>query len=301
MRLSDDAKKIRRNCPFRVYSESCKTDEDYNRLKRIFSYGCTSYRTLCGNVQPFIHALKNGRYLTAKRLLKTDISSVAREYAEMDVLKSRQRQSFDFSSLLQFKSLYSLMKNGNGEESYVLLLWATFPKLLLMHHDIIHEPAPYDRTFINWEYYCVELLQEIHRLGGTEVEKVIELTNIDFSRPKGDLCKVNGVNAEGALLLAKAFCNSKIIVVHDHMNTVWIKDLSLSGNMIADRRRTTYCLPSLIHGRVREMERLREVTEKEAAYLKHLRWKARLPALLVAARFREGRHFGALVVVASFL
>mmetsp|Transcript_10021 Transcript_10021/g.13749 ORF Transcript_10021/g.13749 Transcript_10021/m.13749 type:complete len:376 (+) Transcript_10021:1361-2488(+) len=298
LRLSEDNKKIQRIVPYRVDTYHLyRNDSNYYRSKRTSISGYGYYRTNGGNVQPFVHAIQNSRFLTAKKLLKEVISSVDRDCAEMDVLKLNK--NFNFEVLLRFQSLFSLM--GQGHESFVLLLWATFPKLLLLHQDLITEPAPHEKTLINWEFYCRELLLEIRRLGGSEVEKVIELPGMDFSSPSGDLRQVNGVNAEEALLLAKALCNSNIIVVHDHVNTVWIKDKALSGPAHINSRRTTYCLSSSMPGRVREMERLREMTEKERAYWKLLRWKDRRPALLVAARFREGRYFGALALVARFL
>ena len=69
---------------------------------------------------------------------------------------------------------------------------------------------------------------------------VAEMRNVDYSLAEGDLLRVDGVNAEEARMIACALCNSRIIVVHDHVSTIWIKDITKSGPLKADSRRTTY-------------------------------------------------------------
>ena len=157
---------------------------------------------------------------------------------------------------------------------------------------------------VNWEFYCYELLEILETTGPTTATTV-ELKNVDYSLPAGDLCKVDGVNAQEARLLASALCNSKIILVHDNVSTVWIKDISFSGPSITDSRRTTYRMLPVEESdsatNSTPLSKMRGMTETEVAYLRQLRWQDRRPALLLAARFRHGAYFHVLKLVALFL
>ena len=93
---------------------------------------------------------------------------------------------------------------------------------------------------VNWEHYCCELLQGIKTVAARPIRNITELRNVDYSQPMGDLCVVTGVDRPAARLLATALCSSTIIVVHDNLSTVWVKDITRSGPGISDSRRTTY-------------------------------------------------------------
>ena len=164
-----------------------------------------------------------------------------------------------------------------------------------------------NRTSIHWEFYCRELLESIERLGGSLLDQVIELENTDCPLPGGVLYSDYGLEIETARQAAKAFCSSRVIVVYDHADgKVLIKDVTLSGPRIAHPHCTTYyriaASPSSdMVGQDAVQERLRAITDSELAYLKRLRWQDRRPALLVAARCRNGTYFHVLKLIARFL
>jgi hypothetical protein len=176
-------------------------------------------------------------------------------------------------------------------------------------------PPVCNRTYINWEFYCRELLESIQSLSGSLVDQVMELENTDYPLQEGVLCTYYGINAEGARQLASGLCSSKIIVVYDKaLTALYIKDITLSGPQKLAYFRTTYRIaPSPPHSSTIELEeepiaqlmpqqeRLRTITDNEVAYLKQLRWQDRRPALLVAARCRNGIYFHVLKLVAMFL
>ena len=162
---------------------------------------------------------------------------------------------------------------------------------------------------VNWEHYCRELLQGIEAVAARPTTRnITELWSVDHSQPMGDLCVVTGVDRPAARLLATALCSSTIIVVHDNLSTVWVKDITRSGPAITDSRRTTYRILPLEEddeggedSTTTTTTTTRPMTEAEMSYLKQLRWQERRPALLVAARFRGGAFFHVLKFVANFL
>eukprot|EP01036_Dinobryon_divergens_P026348 gene26348-34983_t len=176
-------------------------------------------------------------------------------------------------------------------------------------------PPICNRTYINWEFYCRELLESIERLSGSLVGQVIELEDTDYPLQEGVLCTYYGINGEGARQLASGLCSSRIIVVYDKaLTALYIKDITLSGPQKLAYFRTTYRIaPSPPQSSTIELEeepiaqlmpqqeRLRTITDNELAYLKQLRWQDRRPALLVAARYRNGIYFHVLKLVAMFL
>ena len=129
------------------------------------------------------------------------------------------------------------------------------------------------------------------KVAATNTVEVSEMVNVDYNLPEGEQLRVDGVNAEEARVIASAICNSRIIVVHDKGSTIWIKDITKSGPLRFDGRRTTYrvlppeglaSIPAVTTKTISVGSR--EMTEAELRYLRNLRWKVRLPALLVAAR-----------------
>jgi hypothetical protein len=93
---------------------------------------------------------------------------------------------------------------------------------------------------INWEFYCRELLESMVKVSATNTVEVSEMNNADYHLPDGVLLRMDGVNAKEARVIASAICNSRIIVVHDKLSTIWIKDLTMCGPLKLDGRRTTY-------------------------------------------------------------
>ena len=167
-------------------------------------------------------------------------------------------------------------------------------------------PPICNRTYINWEFYCRELLGTIERLSGTLVDQVSEMENTDYPLQEGVLCTYYGISAEGARQFANAFCSSRVIVVYDkELSALYIKDVTLSGPQKLAYFHTTYRIgPTLSHCQGLpnlQQERLRTITDNELAYLKQLRWKDRKLALLVAARCRNGINFHVLKLVANFI
>ena len=161
---------------------------------------------------------------------------------------------------------------------------------------------------INWEFYCRELLESMVKVAATNTVEVSEMMNVDYHLPDGELLRVDGVNAEEARAIASAICNSRIIVVHDKRSTIWIKDITKSGPLRFDGMRATYRvlppegLASVPPVTTRTISvGSREMTEAELRYLRSLRWRGRLPALVVAERFRGGAFFHVLKMVATFL
>ena len=163
-------------------------------------------------------------------------------------------------------------------------------------------PPICNRTYINWEFYCRELLESIESLSGSLVDQVIELENTDYPLPGGILYSDYGLDIETARQVAKAFCSSRVIIVYDHADgEVIIKDITLSGPRIVHPHRTTYHLGQQDMQPTLHRYRLRTITDNELTYLKQLRWQDRKPALLVAARWLNGIYFHVLKVIATFL
>jgi hypothetical protein len=147
------------------------------------------------------------------------------------------------------------------------------------------------------------------KVAATNTVEVSKMNNADYHLADGVLLRMDGVDAKEARVIASAICNSRIIVVHDKLSTIWIKDLTMCGPLKFDGRRTTYrvlppeglvSVPPVVIMKTISVGS-REMTEAELRYLRSLRWRGRLPALMVAARFRGGWFFHVLKMVATFL
>jgi hypothetical protein len=244
-------------------------------------------------------------------------------------------------ALLRYTTFSGLIRELKEDKSYMLLLWIVFPRLLLMYPDLIHalslinrpgemrrstadEDVGYLRqihssicidTDINKTYYYQrELLETIERLSGCMVDQISEMENTDYPLQEGILYKDYELEIETARQIATAFCSSRVIVVFDHAGgDVIIKDIALSGPRIVRPYHTTYQIVSaslsseehddseLMTQPVMKQERLRTITTNELMYLKSLRWQCRRPALLLASKCCDGRHFHVLKLVARFL
>ena len=162
------------------------------------------------------------------------------------------------------------------------------------------DPMVLDRTYINWEFYCRDLLESMQRVSGSPVDEVIERLNVIYPLIHTEVCVINGVNAAGARLLAQALCSESIILVHN-ITTTTLSIIDITGaNQI-----TTHIDPTIVTYVVMpspsNIRKARELTKKELAFLRRLRWRDRRPAVLVAARYRRGQHFNVLKIVAHFL
>ena len=167
------------------------------------------------------------------------------------------------------------------------------------------DPLVLDRTYINWEFYCRDLLESMQRVSGSPVDEVIERLNVIYPLIHTEVCVINGVNAAGASLLAQALCSESIILVHN-ITTTTLSIIDITGaNQITthiDPTIVTYMvMPSRPSSTPSNIRKARELTKKELAFLRRLRWRDRRPAVLVAARYRRGQHFNVLKIVAHFL
>lgn len=226
---------------------------------------CPSFKILFPSGNAFVDAVRSRQYIIAKHLWRSRVNAtVEREFEEVEILRNLSLEfNLPLDVLLTYSTIHNLMREFEEGNSYMLLLFSTFPRLLFMHPDFIpaqtmlemdqmqingfgklnsnttttaditdsdsgtdtsnkhrkdtdndegycttdgHRmqqqqyrqgqipksitsddltylrqlPSPIcNRTYINWEFYCRELLESIERLSGSLVDQVIELENTD--------------------------------------------------------------------------------------------------------------------------
>ena len=194
---------------------------------------------------------------------------------------------------------------ANNNDSRV----ATPDEVLALHRLRLEVTALPPLCHINWAFYCRELLESMEKVSTTNTVEVSELNNADYySLPERVLLRVDGVNRDEARVIASALCSSRIIVVHQiSSSTISIKDIVQCGPLRSNLGRTTYRVlpPEGLQPPVTGTKIIsvgsRAMSEAELKYLRALRWRDRLPALVVAARFRNGAFFHVLKMVANYL
>jgi hypothetical protein len=159
--------------------------------------------------------------------------------------------------------------------------------------------ALFDRTYVNYEFYCRALLDMMQQHSGQPTPLVEILPHTIIVSSNGPLTTFPCMDETTARYLANIFCTTQIIAHYTFHH------LRLYSQLTATIR------PGLTELRYFEVsttfryaasatETFRTMTDKELQYLKDLRWKARKPALLLAARIRHGYHFHIFKQIAHF-
>lgn len=197
----------------------------------------------------FTNVIKTRRFISARKLFKRRPHNL-NTFTQMDVLRkanTSRKMGLVIKLMSQYSgaSIYNLLRHASDvNPSYVLLLWTIFPKLLFMHEDIIHEPTifqeAYDICGPNWWQEVLKRLQQRVGQNHRADEGRVTEYNVNTWMPHGDICTIRGVDAAGARVLAKALCSEKIMVIHDKIDCVWVKDVTCSGPSMSNIPRTAF-------------------------------------------------------------
>ena len=159
-------------------------------------------------------------------------------------------------------------------------------------------------SVVNWEFYCRPLLEIIERHSGAPMHVIEEYANTAIQNPT-ILFTIQCVSGFYARYFARIFCTNDCIAAvytfssenfHSNLHFVRISSSFSSSLQTSSEFQgyITFCPATTATAK------FRTITNQELQYLRDLRWRARLPALLVAARIRDGKQFHVFKHIALF-